>query len=71
MIRFILFLRSDSDQPEDGRTVSMIVAGQQIEHTAKWTKWDWMRFCAKWLGLATVLAAVLLLTLEIVHPWSA
>jgi len=30
----IRFLRSDSDQPEDGRTVSMIVVGQQIEHAA-------------------------------------
>lgn len=69
MIRSILFLRSDSDQPEDGRTVSMIVAGQQIEHTAKWSRWDLIRWCAKWLGLATVLAAVLLITLEVLQPW--
>jgi hypothetical protein len=32
----------------------------------------WMpaaRFCAKWLGVATLLAAVLLITLEIIRPW--
>lgn len=28
------FLRDDAGQPEDGRTVSMLVVGQQIEHTA-------------------------------------
>lgn len=69
MIRSVVFQRSDSDQPEDGRTVSMLVAGQQIEHTAKWSAWEWVRFCAKWLGLATVLAAVLLIALEVVAPW--
>ena len=71
MIRSIVFQRSDADQPEDGRTVSMIVAGQQIEHAAKWSAWDWMRWGAKWLALATVLAAALLIVLEILHPWSA
>lgn len=30
-----------------------------------------LRFAAKWLGLATLAAAVLLLSLEICSPWDA
>lgn len=29
-----------------------------------------LRFAAKWLGVGTILAAVILITLEILRPWA-
>lgn len=53
----------------DDQTADALAAGGTLEPTYQPSAWDWLRFAAPWLGLSTVIAAILLLVLEILAPW--
>jgi hypothetical protein len=54
----IRFLRDDADQPEDGRTISMLVVGDQIQHTATWSAWDKAKWASAFLLCGLAIGAI-------------
>ena len=47
-----------------------LATGGTVEHAGSWSRWERTRFCLVWLGVATIAATVLLLTLEVLAPWT-
>lgn len=44
--------------PAEHRTTT-IAAGEQVEQTARWTRWDWCRWALPWLLLGIALGALI------------
>jgi hypothetical protein len=59
MIHVRYLKQSDSNMPPDQRTVSMIVAGEQIQHTHKPSAWDRAKWVAAFLMTGLALGAVI------------
>ena len=60
------------DEPEDARTYRyLLTINGGVEQTAAWSAWDWIRLSLRCFALATILAAILLGTLEILAPWQS
>lgn len=73
--RTVAFIPGD-DPPElkpalTDHTANLLAGGGTLELGATWSGYDWMRFCARWLAVGTVLAAVVLGAVEVIRPWDA